>query len=134
MTASFCPGCGFGVPTDQGCCATCGATAQGPAADALAKVLTPDQVATLAKLLQADQPSEVVAEDLLDPDVADFVAEVDGLLERLDDLPSRAADFEGGVREKLQSIRAWCVEYNGFTGRQRQAVENMGRGVERWGA
>lgn len=36
MTKTFCPECGFGVQVDDdGCCVTCGATATGPAVDAL---------------------------------------------------------------------------------------------------
>jgi hypothetical protein len=93
-------------------------------------------MATLAKMLKADAVDATVptAEDLLDPDVADFVAEVDDLLGRLDDLPDRAEDFAESVREKLTSIRGWCVAENACTDRQQQAVDNMAGGVERWGA
>lgn len=70
--------------------------------------------------------------DNLDADVADFVKEVDDAIALSWELPSKADDFASSVREKLESIREWCVSNNAMTEAQEAAVGNMEGGMRRW--
>lgn len=54
------------------------------------------------------------------------------LLDMLDDLPDRAADFAESVREKTQSIAEWIEENEHVTQAQCEALNNMESGAERW--
>lgn len=54
------------------------------------------------------------------------------LLDMLDDLPDRAADFAESVREKTQSIAEWIEENEHVTAAQCEALDNMQSGAERW--
>jgi len=77
-------------------------------------------------------PDDFRDTDVLDSDVADFVAEVDAAIVLSHQLPSKADDFSSSVREKLQSMREWCVENNAYTEAQQTAVDNMDAGMRRW--
>lgn len=77
-------------------------------------------------------PDDFRDTDVLDPDVADFVAEVDAAISLSHQLPSKADDFSSSVREKLENIREWCVANNAYTEAQQTAVDNMEGGMRMW--
>lgn len=64
--------------------------------------------------------------------VDEALALCDELLGKIEDLPSRAADFAESVEEKIKSIREWIEEHDDVTDNQVRALENMGAGIDRW--
>ena len=53
-------------------------------------------------------------------------------LDRVEDLPASASDFADGVTDRLESIGDWIEKKKHTTDKQKTAVTNMYRGIERW--
>jgi hypothetical protein len=61
-----------------------------------------------------------------------FVNRCREVLEKADELPERAADFQEGVTERLQSMADWAEENSKVTAKMIETVENIDRGIDRW--
>ena len=54
-------------------------------------------------------------------DCGSLIAEVDA-----------ARDFATSVKEKLESMREFILDHKWFTSKQKQAIDNMSSGVDKW--
>lgn len=79
--------------------------------------------------MSRDDFGESLGDDI---DVEETVAIADEILERVPELPERAADFAESVDEKAASIKQTIQNSNHVTPAQRRALENMLSGVKRW--
>jgi hypothetical protein len=61
-----------------------------------------------------------------------FVNRCRAVLEKADELPDRAGDFQEGVTERLQSMADWAEENSKVTDKMIEAVNNIERGINRW--
>lgn len=61
-----------------------------------------------------------------------FVTRCRGVLEKADELPERAADFQEGVTERLQSMADWAEENSRVTPKMIEAISNIEKGIDRW--
>ena len=65
-------------------------------------------------------------------DVDEAVEMCDKILEDLDLLPERAAEFSDSVAEKVGGMRDWNEEHQAVTDRMSTALENIRGGVDKW--
>lgn len=54
------------------------------------------------------------------------------ILEMVDELPERASDFGESVGEKVADMAKWIEANKTVTEKQREALDNMESGAERW--
>lgn len=54
------------------------------------------------------------------------------LLDKLEDLPSRADEFAEGIEEKVKSMREWVGKNKHVTDNMENALTNMTAGVRKW--
>lgn len=54
------------------------------------------------------------------------------LLEDLDDLPTKAAEFQESVRSKVEGMQDWIETNQHVTNKMIKALENMRGGVDKW--
>lgn len=66
------------------------------------------------------------------PDWERSLEQCEAILEAIDDLPERAADFAASVQEKVESISDWIEGHETVTSAQAAALDNMERGVHAW--
>ena len=56
----------------------------------------------------------------------------DRILESVEELPERAAEFAESVTEKVGSIKSFALAHDRVSSAQENALENMNEGVQRW--
>ena len=56
----------------------------------------------------------------------------EGIIEKIDELPDRAQEFGESVGEKIRSISETIEQQERVSDRQLAAIQNMGRGVDKW--
>jgi hypothetical protein len=60
------------------------------------------------------------------------IEQCDSILDSLEELPERAADFQESVEDKVAGIREWIEKNKDVTAAQLTALQNMEDGVSRW--
>ena len=61
-----------------------------------------------------------------------FIEDAEGLVGMLDDLPERAEEFAGDVRERLESMIEWARDNKHATPKMWQTLYNTRDAVGRW--
>jgi len=64
--------------------------------------------------------------------VSRAIVQCESIMEACEEIPDNGADFATSVYERVQSIAATIEDRNHVTERQREALDNMQAGVERW--
>jgi hypothetical protein len=54
------------------------------------------------------------------------------LLEDIDDLPAKAAEFQESVRSKVEGMQDWIATNRHVTDKMVTALENIRGGVDKW--
>ena len=57
---------------------------------------------------------------------------MEALMERTEEIPEKGEEFAESVREKLRLIRLWVVKFEHITNKMKEAVQNIGHGIDRW--
>lgn len=60
------------------------------------------------------------------------VDQIDEILERAEELPEVAQEFQEGVVDRLKGIQNWMIENKHITPKMEQAIENIELGIEKW--
>jgi len=68
----------------------------------------------------------------IDTEWRDRLDQCERILEMVDELPERAEDFAISVGEKVRDMAKWIEERTVVTEKQKEALDNMQRGCERW--
>jgi len=68
----------------------------------------------------------------IDTEWRDRLDQCERILEMVDELPDRAEDFAISVGEKVRDMAKWIEERTVVTDKQKEALDNMQRGCERW--
>lgn len=63
---------------------------------------------------------------------ADTLGAAEEAMERLDELPSRAAEFRDGVEDRLRGIIAWIEREEHVTEKMADAIDNMSAAIDKW--
>ena len=73
-----------------------------------------------------------VESPLADESIGEAIEWCEMILEMIDELPDRAADFGESCGETVRGIRESIEQHQKITDGQRTALENIQRGVSRW--
>lgn len=68
----------------------------------------------------------------LTEEVQDALAQAESIMEMIDELPDRAADFGESVGDSVREVMETMERLNTVTTKQQQALDNWESGVGRW--